>query len=111
MVAPAPDAASNRTRPHFASRPVAPCLEPGPLACSSVLVCVVFAGATDLVNILGFFSNFMHRPLCSAMNRMVVLDVLGDLMRLALQAVAHNVLAEQRNTILLALLHLHIFLG
>ena len=42
------------------------------------------------------------------MNRMVVLDVLGDLMRLALQAVAHNVLAEQRNTILLALLHLHI---
>ena len=43
------------------------------------------------------------------MNRMVVLDVLDDLMRLALQAVAHNVLAELRDIILLALLHLHIF--
>ena len=74
--------ASNRTRPYFVSRPIVPCLERSPLACSPVSACVVFAGAIDLFNILGFFYNFMHRPLCSTMNRMAVLDVLDDLVRL-----------------------------
>ena len=40
---------------------------------------------------------------------MVVLDVLDDLLRLALQAVAHNILTEQRDIILQTLLHLNIF--
>ena len=67
------------------------------------------AGGIHLVNILGFLSNFIHRPLCSATNRMVALDVLDDLLRLELQAVAHKVLTEQRDIILQTFLHLNIF--
>ena len=94
---------------HSGNRPVAPSFERGPLACSLALPCVVFAGVIDLVSILGLFSNFIHMPLCSTMNKMVTIDVLDDQMRLALQAVAHNVLAEPRGIILLTLLHMHIF--
>ena len=39
---------------------------------------------------------------------MVALDVLDDLLRLELQAVAHKVLTEQRDIILQTLLHLNI---
>ena len=109
LAAVAPAAVRSLEHSHSGNRPIAPCLERGPLACSPALVCVVFAGAIDLVNILGFFSNFIHMPLCSTMNKMVTIDVLDDQMRLALQAVAHNVLAELRDINLLALLHLHIF--
>ena len=58
---------------NFGNRPIAPCLERGPLACPPALDWTLCAGGIDLVNILGFLSNFMNRPLCSAMNRMVVL--------------------------------------
>ena len=109
LAAVAPAAVRSLEHSHSGNRPIAPYLERGPLACSPALACVVFAGVIDLFNILGFFSNFIHMPLCSTMNKMVAIDVLDDLMRLALQAVAHNVLAELRDIILLALLHLHIF--
>ena len=88
---------------HSGNRPVAPSFERGPLACSLALPCVVFAGVIDLVSILGLFFNLIHMPLCSTMNKMVTIDVLDDQMRLALQAVAHNVLAEPRGIILLTL--------
>ena len=37
----------------------------------------MFAGVIDLFNILGCFSNFIHMPLCSTMNKMVTIDVLN----------------------------------
>ena len=69
----------------------------------------MFAGVIDLASILGLFSNFIHLPLCSTMNKKDTIDVLDNRMRLALQAVAHNVFAELRDINLLAFLHLHIF--
>ena len=64
LAAVAPAAVRSLEHSHFANHPIAPCLERGPLACPSALVWTLCAGGIDLVNILGFLFNFVHRPSC-----------------------------------------------